>query len=147
MVSFSLKICGIHFYFHCILACVIIMSVRTKTMSTLAFFFNQIRNCILRTTLCASGAKTNNRCLSVCMFLIACVCPGLPLWHLTKPLIRITSARLVWEWGSGASHWTEENTAGIWDSLLCQTHIQRHTRTSAQRKEHTHSHTQKWLKF
>lgn len=118
-----------------------------KDNVNIGIFFNQIRNCILRTTLCASGAKTNNRCLSVCMFLIACVCPGLPLWHLTKPLIRITSARLVWEWGSGASHWTEENTAGIRDSLLCQTHIQRHTRTSAQRKEHTHSHTQKWLKF
>lgn len=22
-----------------------------------------------------------------------------------------------WEWGSGASHWTAKNTAGIWDSL------------------------------
>lgn len=71
-----------------------------KDNVNIGFFFNQIRNCILRTTLCASGAKTNNRCLSVCMFLIACVCPGLPLWHLTKPLIRITSARLVWESGA-----------------------------------------------
>lgn len=55
-----------------------------KDNVNIGIFFNQIRNCILRTTLCASGAKTNNRCLSVCMFLIACVCPGLPLWHLTR---------------------------------------------------------------
>lgn len=53
------------------------------------------------------------------------------------------------EWGSGASHWTEENTAGIRDSLLRQTDTYPgiHTHPHRQRNTYTHSHTRKWLKF
>lgn len=116
------------------------MSVHTKTMSTLTFF-NQIRNCILRTTLCAPGAKTNNRCLSACMFPIACVCPGLPLWHLT---------RSPWS-ESQAPDWFERvglRCIALNWGQYCRDpgfpappnrHTQRHTRTSAQRNKHTHT--------
>lgn len=45
-----------------------------KDNVNIGIFFNQIRNCILRTTLCASGAKTNNRCLSVCICFWLHVC-------------------------------------------------------------------------